>query len=336
MSPAASARSHNWQNTSTCWASLRAIQEILRSSSRVLGHGSNFALTLPSVARSGPAPARRTGGQARPWTRAESDYRLGCRVVLLMEDSDRSVVEAASWRLASELVRRHPTVLRLVRGHPGGGQSDCLWLLPLFGDQGDVRLNRVGTIQVLERFDGRTADGWQPTEWSEYLFAEPRGFLYRLEREAGLPTPSQAPSSTPRTLTYRVLAAITATAFKSVHPIEIQQGYIDSSGFAMSHDEPRDLGRPPPGRSTTGAGALSDHGRDRPGGRHDLPEFDPHQSWSGAVSACAIDLSWTASGWLRRCRRQHQFDVGPRCHVRRDRTATSPGRRRRARCPATP
>ena len=148
-----------------------------------------------------------------------------------MKHFDRSVVEAASWRLASELVRRHPTALRLIRGHPGGGQSDCLWLLALIGDQGDVRLNRVGTIQVLERFDGRPADGWRPTEWSEYLFAEPRGFLDRLEREAGLPTPSQVPSSTPRTLTYRVLAAIAATAFKSVHPTEIQQGFVDSSGY---------------------------------------------------------------------------------------------------------
>jgi hypothetical protein len=148
-----------------------------------------------------------------------------------MEEFDRSVVEAASWRLASELVRRHPTTVRLNRGHPGGGQSDCLWLLPVVGDQGDVRLNRVGTIQVLERFDGRPADGWRPTEWSEYLFAEPRTFLDRLERAAGLPSPSQVPTATARTLTYRVLAAIAATAFKSVHPIEIQQGYIDSSGY---------------------------------------------------------------------------------------------------------
>lgn len=148
-----------------------------------------------------------------------------------MDDTDRTVVEAASWRLASELVRRHPTALRLIRGHPDGGQSDCLSLLPLIGDQGDVRLNRTGTIQVLGRFDGHLADRWRPTEWSEYLFAEPRRFLDRLEREAGLPTPSRVPSSTPRTLTYRVLAAIAATAFKSVHPIEIQQGFIDSSGY---------------------------------------------------------------------------------------------------------
>lgn len=148
-----------------------------------------------------------------------------------VEHVDRSAVEAASWRLASELVRRHPTALRLIRGHPGGGQSDCLWLLPLIGDQGDVRLNRVGTIQVLDRFDGRAADEWRPTEWSEYLFADPRAFLDRLERAAGLPTPTQVPSASARTLTYRVLAAIAATSFKSVHPIEIQQGYIDSSGY---------------------------------------------------------------------------------------------------------
>lgn len=151
------------------------------------------------------------------------------RTFFEMEQMDQSVVEAASWRLASEMVRRHPTALRLIRGHPGGGQSDCLWLLPLIGNQGDVRLNRVGTIQVLDRFDGRPADEWGATTWNDYLFAEPRGFLDRLERAAGLPTPTHVPTATPRTLTYRVLAAIAATAFKTVHPIEIQQGYMSES-----------------------------------------------------------------------------------------------------------
>ena len=37
---------------------------------------------------------------------------------------NRSVLEAASWRLASELVRRHPDTVRLTGAHPGGGQSD--------------------------------------------------------------------------------------------------------------------------------------------------------------------------------------------------------------------
>ena len=34
------------------------------------------------------------------------------------------MLEAASWRLASELVRRHPDTVRLTGAHPGGGQSD--------------------------------------------------------------------------------------------------------------------------------------------------------------------------------------------------------------------
>lgn len=49
---------------------------------------------------------------------------------------DRSILEAASWRLASELLRRHPQTLRLIRGHPAGGQADGLWIFPLSGPKG--------------------------------------------------------------------------------------------------------------------------------------------------------------------------------------------------------
>lgn len=150
---------------------------------------------------------------------------------------DRTVLEAASWRLASELVRRHPTTLRLIRAHPGGGLSDCLWILPADGETGDVRLNRNGTIQVLERFDGRPADSWEPTEWEEYLAADPREFLHRLETAAGLPIPQHVPPATATTLTYRLLAAIAATAIKSVHPIEIQLGVFDTSGGGGGRNE---------------------------------------------------------------------------------------------------
>ncbi len=157
-----------------------------------------------------------------------------------MEWIDRSVLEAVSWRLASELLRRHPTTTRLIRGHPGGGLSDCLWILPTAGGTGDVRLNRNGTIQVLERFDRRPADAWEPTEWDEYLRADPRSFLHRLESAAGLPQPHQVPSATPTTLIYRVLAAIASTAVKSVHPIEIQPGYIDTGGYGTGPNEALD------------------------------------------------------------------------------------------------
>jgi hypothetical protein len=170
----------------------------------------------------------------------------------MMEWIDRSVLEAVSWKLASELARRHPETTRLIRAHPGGGQSDCLWLLPIDDGTGDIRLNRNGTIQVLGRFDGLDARQWEPTEWETYLGADPRDFLHGLEVAAGLPIPKHVPSATPTTLVFRVLAAIASTAVKSVHPIEIQEGFIGSSGYNGGPNEaldtfaaiPRDLLRP--------------------------------------------------------------------------------------------
>lgn len=143
---------------------------------------------------------------------------------------DRSVLEAASWRLASELVRRHPLTTRVVLSHPGGGQYDCLTITSPTGDGGCVQLNRNGTIQVQDRFDGRPDAQWEPTDWDDYLRADPRAFLDQLERASGLPTPPHVPPSDPTTLTYRVLAVLAATAVKSVHPIEIQSGQFDTSG----------------------------------------------------------------------------------------------------------
>lgn len=146
------------------------------------------------------------------------------------EWEDWSVLEAVSWRLASELSRRHPYTTRMLRAYPGGGISDCLWLLPASGGPGDVRLNRSGTIQVLERFDGRDS-AWPPTSWDRYIQADPKRFLMRLEAEAGLPAPTTVPASTARTLTLRVLATIAATGVKSIEPIEIASGMIDTSGY---------------------------------------------------------------------------------------------------------
>jgi len=150
---------------------------------------------------------------------------------------DGSLLEAASWRLASELVRRHPSTIRLIRAHPAGGLYDLLWLKPcVSGSRGSISLNRNGTIQVPDRFDGRPSD-WGLTEWDEYFRADPREFLIRLEAAAGLPAPGQLPAATPMTLTLRVLAAIAATGVKSVHPIEIVPGMIDTSGYGGGPNE---------------------------------------------------------------------------------------------------
>lgn len=148
-----------------------------------------------------------------------------------MEGTDRSLIEAASWRLASELMRRHPKDVRLFRGHPGGGTYDVLWIIGIPEPGIDIRLNRAGTIQIHGRADGRLDISWPPTAWGEYLNADPKNFVERIERAAGWPVPKKVPPSTPVTLTYRVLAALAGFGAKTVHPIWVQQGYIDTSGY---------------------------------------------------------------------------------------------------------
>lgn len=149
---------------------------------------------------------------------------------------DVSVYEAVSWRLASELMRRHPDEARLFRGHPGGGTYDLLWIKGLRESNLDIRLNRRGTIQVHGRADAERFIDWKPTPWVDYLAADPKSFLERLERASGLTVPHQVPSSTPTTLTYRVLAALTSFGLKTIHPIVIEEGFIDSSGEHGGHN----------------------------------------------------------------------------------------------------
>lgn len=148
-----------------------------------------------------------------------------------MDLVDGPVLEAVSWRLASELVRRHPGYIRLFRGHPGGGQYDLLWLVQIPEGGGDIRLNRYGTIQVHGRFDDRAAIDWIPTGWVEYRASDPKEFLLRLELVAGLPSPKRALAATPTSLTYRILANFASRAVKDGWRIEIQEGYIDTSGY---------------------------------------------------------------------------------------------------------
>ena len=146
------------------------------------------------------------------------------------EQMNSTVTEAISWRLASELCRRHPKTTRILITHPGGGQYNCLTIVNSQGGIGVIQLNRSGTIQVHQKFDTDRPSDWRATEWSEYLASDPLEFLKQLEISSGLNPPRDVPTSVPRTLTYRVLAALTATAIMTVRPLEVKSGFIDTSG----------------------------------------------------------------------------------------------------------
>lgn len=136
-----------------------------------------------------------------------------------------TVLDAASWTLATEMTRRHPE-LTVLRYHPGGGQYDCLAIR----SEGSVHidLNRVGRIHI-HAIQGGGTPNWEPAEWSAYI-ADPRSFLALLEERARLPSVDALPPTTSRTLSYRVLAA-----FARLHvlgtPVEIGMSAIDESGM---------------------------------------------------------------------------------------------------------
>lgn len=145
------------------------------------------------------------------------------------------LLEAASWALAARLARRHPNTVRIFHGRPGGGQSDVLWLRSPAHDSngGDVRLNRVGRIHVIRRFDttGPTTDA-EPVHytWQQALAGDAldQSFTLELERAAGLTAPPHTPAATQTTLTWRVIACLLAAAATTEAALTVEPGFYDS------------------------------------------------------------------------------------------------------------
>lgn len=152
------------------------------------------------------------------------------------------MLEAASWALAARLVRRHPHRVRIFHGRPGGGQSDVLWLrrpTPEASGGGDIRLNRVGTIQVMWRFDDRApAPDGEPVRysWHEALSHRntERAFTLELEQAAGLPAPQRTPAATESTLTWRTIACLLSVAATTELGLTVEPGVYDGYDISPS------------------------------------------------------------------------------------------------------
>jgi hypothetical protein len=143
-----------------------------------------------------------------------------------LDSPTATVIEAASWTLAAEMTRRHPE-LTITRHHPGGGQYDCLAIRSERGV--DIELNRAGRIHIHSSQGGETLK-WKPVKWSTFLASDPREFIALLEKRVQLPHVNALPPTTPRVLSYRVLAAFARLHALGV-PAEISMSTIDTSGM---------------------------------------------------------------------------------------------------------
>jgi len=145
----------------------------------------------------------------------------------------RQLLEAASWRVVAELMRRHPAELGVIETHQGGGTADALTLLRpgRAMSDGAISLNRVGSAHFNSFVGEPDLESWQDF-WAAYAAArDPRSVVIELERRAGLRPPTAVPASTPQSLTYRVIAAILVTTVFGRVSHECRNGMDDNSGM---------------------------------------------------------------------------------------------------------
>lgn len=131
--------------------------------------------------------------------------------------------EALSWKLLSELHRRHPGKFTVIETHPGGGQYDCLTLWANSQTLGD--LNRLGSFHA----DGCqiTSQELWPTSLTEGGIAD---IMDRMSEACRFTVPAQLPPTNPETLVYRVMAGVSATLVFEKDPWEWRNGQLDTSG----------------------------------------------------------------------------------------------------------
>ena len=135
-----------------------------------------------------------------------------------------------------EATRAVPT-LTVVETHPGGGQYDCLTLLD---DGVHIDINRIGSIHVHKGRKGPAMSLMDHATWIRAV-VQPGGARKVTEQlldAAGLPFPARRPASTPRVLTYRVIARLLAARVLDRPDWDVRSQFVDTSGYGGGIAEP--------------------------------------------------------------------------------------------------
>lgn len=144
------------------------------------------------------------------------------------------MVYLQSWWVASEFLRRHPD-FRLFETFPGGGQYDCLAIVgPDSSDNRYIELNRSGRIHIHPEASPRFDRGaWNinfPIEWQlEQEQTDRRAVPRFLEAAMGGPVPSRTPTTTRKTLTYRMIYHLLLLAINEPNDWEVRNSAPGSS-----------------------------------------------------------------------------------------------------------
>lgn len=160
-----------------------------------------------------------------------------------------SIRSAVTWRIVTELIRRHHQrfSLRVYELHPGGGQYDCLAILG--GEGGDSFAKQIAHFNIqsqhLHVFHPLDTESSNPQRVglpdNDYVLAflqadDPREVVDRIERALGMPqVQAPLPPSTPAVLGLRVIAGLLERFALSRLQLEARCAWHDSSGMEGSY-----------------------------------------------------------------------------------------------------
>ena len=147
---------------------------------------------------------------------------------------------AGAWRVAAELIRRHPDELYALELHPAMGQYDCVSIFKRIAEEHQyhsaiINMNHKGRGHI-------TGQSWQSGDdmrfnWLDVLFS--RNFrddiIIPLERAEGLVSPSETPPTTRQSIGARVVGEALLGQALSNAPLVSANGVYDSSGMGGSY-----------------------------------------------------------------------------------------------------
>jgi hypothetical protein len=155
------------------------------------------------------------------------------------------VIEATTWLLVADLMRRHEKAqgLRVIETHPGGGTYDCRTILQPtlheFGSKVDLNL-ASGNLHVHVPMGKPRRPkplpeiaGFAPLPYVEAMLrAEHRMQVVQcVEALVGLPSVRKSPATTRQALVYRLMAEIAFRAMFDGPRVRWENGRFDTSGY---------------------------------------------------------------------------------------------------------
>lgn len=150
----------------------------------------------------------------------------------------RRFADLGSWRIAAELIRRHPDDLVVIETHPCTGQYDCLSLYTPVQHEGRkmvesfLQMNRQGKghvdIHIPASGGERVRPNWLDVAASTDLRKQ---IIVEIEQIRGIDSPAKTPPTTHKSIGPRLIAEVLSMQVHHQIALMALNGMEDSSGM---------------------------------------------------------------------------------------------------------